>query len=269
MLTYVGISIGRDFKNQSSYTETRELNDSTKQNYYLTLDDSYDNPMNDLEEELEWYIEENAQYLKNVQLTVQVSNDDKAYLKISNKAYGSSMKEARLRAKNMEYAFNQEDTLIKFNDYFTLDIDEKWRKQKIQLVLYIPVGSSIYLDETLADLIYDIPNVTQTLDYDMLNHTWMMTRNGLACLDCTAQEMEGNFEEEWEEEAERQEIEDKYRDLEEQRKEIERLEKMLEKRKDELEKEAGKTSLNSSQLLFLPQNSTINTDLNQMNGYHV
>jgi hypothetical protein len=42
----------------------------------------------------------------------------------------------------------------------------------------------IYLDKSLENMIYDIENVTNTYDGDMINLSWMMTENGLRCLDC-------------------------------------------------------------------------------------
>lgn len=269
LLAFVGVTIGRDYKHRTSYTNSYEIVDSTSNSFYLTMNDDIDSPLNDFEQDFEWYVGEEGQFMKYINLTIEKSNSDNMLLKVKKSANGSSIKEARLRAKNMDYFFKQEDSTLLFDDFFKIESDDKWRNQKINIILYVPVGTSVYLDASLMEIVYDIPNVTHTLDYDMMEHTWMMTRNGLACLDCTAMEMEGNFEEEWEEEAERQEIEEKYRDLEEKRKELERLERMLEKREKELDNKTSKTSFNSSPFMFLPQNSSINQKINRIRGFQV
>ena len=58
----------------------------------------------------------------------------------------------------------------------------------MQLVLRIPVGAKIYLDRGLEDFIYDIDNVQNIFDRDMLGRTWLMTADGLTCVDCTGDE---------------------------------------------------------------------------------
>ena len=37
-------------------------------------------------------------------------------------------------------------------------------------------------------MIYDIDNVTNVLDEDMIGHAWQMTEDGLECRDCSAEE---------------------------------------------------------------------------------
>ena len=53
------------------------------------------------------------------------------------------------------------------------------------MVLYLPEGKRIYLDPTMEYVIFDIDNVTDTYDDDMLGHTWEMKTEGLTCTDCT------------------------------------------------------------------------------------
>ncbi len=93
----------------------------------------------------------------------------------------------------------------------------------------------------MGQIIYDIDNVTRTLDSKMLGRRWKMTREGLACVDCKG------IKDDWEEGDEdidellQQELEDKQRALEmEQRRlemEMEKRQLELEKIEDELERE--------------------------------
>jgi hypothetical protein len=65
-----------------------------------------------------------------------------------------------------------------------LAANEKFRNQKVQLVLKVPVGKSVFLSRATDDVIYDIKNVTNTWDHDMVDKTWTMTDKGLECIGC-------------------------------------------------------------------------------------
>ncbi|MBL0341738.1 MAG: hypothetical protein IPP71_12835 [Bacteroidetes bacterium] len=48
----------------------------------------------------------------------------------------------------------------------------------------VPVGKSVYMSENLDKIIYDVKNVTNTFDGDMVGKTWTMTTDGLECIGC-------------------------------------------------------------------------------------
>jgi hypothetical protein len=58
------------------------------------------------------------------------------------------------------------------------------RNQKVKYTLYVPVGKKVHFSKNAAEVIYDVPNTTNTYDADMAGKTWIMTRNGLACDSC-------------------------------------------------------------------------------------
>ena len=59
-----------------------------------------------------------------------------------------------------------------------------YRSQELRATLYLPVGSKIFLDPSVENLIYDIENIYDMINRDMIGHTWEMSNNGLICLDC-------------------------------------------------------------------------------------
>lgn len=107
----------------------------------------------------------------DIHLDVVKSPNDSFQLVQIMYAHGSSNKEASERATHISYSLSQFDSVMKFNRRFIIDKDEKYRGQKVQLLLKVPVGGSVYLDHSLDDFIYDIDNIQNIYDSDMLGKT--------------------------------------------------------------------------------------------------
>lgn len=128
---------------------------------------------------------ENTKYLLgNASLNVIKSQTGKADLVIVKEARGNSKDMARMRAKHISYNVKQQSNELIFDDLFRVNSVDKFRNQDVTAILRIPVGTVIYLDKSLESLIYDIENVTNTYDGDMVNRRWKMTETGLVCVDC-------------------------------------------------------------------------------------
>ncbi len=128
---------------------------------------------------------DNTKYLLgNASLNVIKSQNGTTDLVIVKEARGNSKDMARLRAKHIVYNVVQQNNEIIFDDLFRVNSLDKFRKQDVTAILRIPVGKVIYLDKSLESLIYDIENVTNTYDGDMVGRRWKMTEAGLVCVDC-------------------------------------------------------------------------------------
>ncbi|HMT29737.1 MAG TPA: hypothetical protein PKD91_10690, partial [Bacteroidia bacterium] len=97
---------------------------------------------------------------------------------------GKDRRDANENARKVEYGIEQENSKIKFDETFYLPPGTKYRAQKIQLILKVPVGKSVFMSEEMSEIIYDIKNVTNTYDGDMVGKTWTMTERGLECIGC-------------------------------------------------------------------------------------
>ncbi len=122
--------------------------------------------------------------LGNASLNIIKSQTGNTDLVIVKEARGSGKDMARLRAKHIAYNVTQQNNALIFDDLFRVNSVDKFRSQDVTVVLRIPVGKVIYLDKSLESLIYDIENVTNTYDGDMINRRWKMTEAGLECVDC-------------------------------------------------------------------------------------
>jgi phage shock protein PspC (stress-responsive transcriptional regulator) len=105
-------------------------------------------------------------------------------LVIKRSARAKKKQDAVDRANKINYGFAATDTSVLLNGYFEIPEHELWRTQDVKLELLLPVGYTVYLDEEMMQIIYDIDNVTNTYDGDMVGRRWIMTPEGLACVDC-------------------------------------------------------------------------------------
>ena len=58
------------------------------------------------------------------------------------------------------------------------------KEQQIDITIYIPVNTIIYLDGSTRTFLDDVDNIQNIYDRDMPKHYYKMTENGLKCLDC-------------------------------------------------------------------------------------
>ena len=201
MVLYVGIKTGSDFNKTAKVRENFSV--SQKDTLYLKM---HETPVNSIElhesdddEEGEKNYRRHSRgdndymigtnkgikyLLGHAQLNIIKSQTDKIEMVIVKEAKGGNKSVASERAKNISYVVSQTDSLIEFDNLFKVNNADKFRVQDLSVILKLPVGKVIYLDKSLENMIYDIENVTNTYDGDMISRRWVMTENGLKCIDC-------------------------------------------------------------------------------------
>jgi phage shock protein PspC (stress-responsive transcriptional regulator) len=189
----LGAHAAKDFSELDSFRKEIPLAQPASKILYLQTDEArnrekkYDPDWNnDWDQDVA--LKDDTLYSRNVKLDIVKSSTDSFELIEIFYARGASRKVALDHASHINYSFAQSDSLVKFMNHFTMDKDEKWRSQKVQLLLRVPVGGKVHLAGSLDGFIYDIDNVQNIYDSDMLNRTWEMTADGLKCVNCTGNE---------------------------------------------------------------------------------
>ena len=175
MIIYSVILVASSFDVTATEMETLALNGTEFDLQADLLEDS--NPFL-------FEIDDDKLRIENVQLNVKKSFDSLATLVIKHKACGKNNSDARGRAQRFDYPIDQTGSILSLNEYFTVPKDAMYRSQELRATLYLPVGSKIFLDPSVENLIYDIENIYDMINRDMIGHTWEMSNNGLICLDC-------------------------------------------------------------------------------------
>ncbi len=130
------------------------------------------------------WIESDRIFYDNLTVDVLPSKGSNIELIVERSADAKSRKLAKERAEQISFTYALTDSLLKISPYLDFKIEDRLRNQKVKVHIMLPIGAKIVLQEGSQDVIYDIKNVTNEYDLDMVGETWIMLENGLNCLDC-------------------------------------------------------------------------------------
>ena len=176
-------SVNREMVNLDGFeSDTLNLKLEKDDMYFILQDNVFD---------CYFDMDENRGYNNNVSLDIVKTNDEVFKLEIIKRARGQHQREAKNHAKKIKYHYTSYSDEIVFYDYFSCPQQQSFLAQEVDIILHVPVGKTIILDETLRYFMYDIKNQHDMYDSRMLNHLWLMERQGLKCIDC----FDNSFEE--------------------------------------------------------------------------
>ena len=131
-----------------------------------------------------------------IYLNIRQSDTEGISIKIRKNSDAKSRLIANNLADSIEYEFNLENDKLELNGYFLSSIKNKFRDQSVQAFVYLPIGTTVYLDASTRTFINDIDNVQGVYDNDMAKHYYKMTEDGLYCLDCDSEDYGRNYKRE-------------------------------------------------------------------------
>lgn len=203
LVVYIAIVIGSDFNDQASNKQKLEIK-QPGDTLYLDVNKTLDYNEEDYDLNNYSYSNHNRVYFgdwlliaKNdnkfrigyPEMNIVMSETDSFELVAIRTANGFDKKDAANRAKSIDYSFSQTDSALFFNPYFDIKSDNKLRAQDLKLILKVPLNKVIFLSKRMEKIIFDIDNVEDAMDSDMVNRRWIMTKQGLKCLDCDGLEV--------------------------------------------------------------------------------
>ncbi len=156
------------------------------QQYFLTIDhDSIKEIFeDDYNVDMPWKPFGNQHAFSMVDINIKPTDEELPFIKVRKESHGVSRAEARGNAENLRFEVLIEDSVIKVPMYYMLDENQKFRAQEVDVVLYLPAGHSVYFDYAIKDYIYDVDNIQNMWDDDMVGKLWHMTEDGLSCDGC-------------------------------------------------------------------------------------
>ncbi|MFD0761066.1 PspC domain-containing protein [Lutibacter aestuarii] len=123
-------------------------------------------------------------YSTRINLDIKATDKLNAFVKIRKESEGKNRLNANNDAEAIEYQFNLNDKNLLLNGYFLSNMKNRFKDQLINIDVYLPINSVIYLDHSTRTYLDDVDNIQNVHDRDMPKHFYKMTEDGLECLDC-------------------------------------------------------------------------------------
>lgn len=186
MISVSATTTAAEYSNEQHQTEKIELTNLTSDTILLSSNEmTYNSYQFGLDE---LFIENNNIFTEELRVNIVKNYTNKVELKLDKTARGRSRKDASKRSENISIDYTLDGNEIKISPLITIPFSDGYRDQEVKLSLAIPVGKTVFLAPSSADVIYDIKNVSNMYDLDMIGHHWKMTEQGLKCTDCLTDE---------------------------------------------------------------------------------
>lgn len=138
-------------------------------------------------------------FSEDIRIIVRASKDSTGKIDILKTAEGKNHKDARERAEAIAYDLDFSNNELLLNSYFITNIENKFRDQEVQVILYLPIGSVLYAANNTRSFHRNYGDLEDIRINGDEERFLRITETGTECLDCPANENEEweDSEEEW------------------------------------------------------------------------
>ena len=110
---------------------------------------------------------------------IEKTNRTAPYLTIRKESRGVNELAAERFAEQIQYGFTERDSFLIIDPYFELGKEDKYRGQEVDVVLYLPVGYRVFIDESSRDYLSGVDNQEDLWSEYMAGDEWIMEDAGL------------------------------------------------------------------------------------------
>ncbi len=132
-------------------------------------------------------LDENDQkiiYSRDVRLIVRSTQDSVGKLYLDRNAEGNSFLDAKNRAEAIDYDFSFENNTLSLNGFFTTAVENKYREQEVEIVVYLPEGAILFAEENTYSYHRNYSRYDDILNNGDEEHYLLIKRDKTYCLDC-------------------------------------------------------------------------------------
>jgi phage shock protein PspC (stress-responsive transcriptional regulator) len=188
-LVVISIRQASEFAEEASFQQKEQLNITSKDTLYLSMASNslYSKQFGRHSNNLKPVYDKNDNkllYRTDVRLIIRSTKDSTASINIDKNSRGRSYKDAKLRAKKINYNYALIDHKLKLDGYLTTDFSNKFRDQEVDVILYLPEGTILYADENTYSYHRNSSYFNDILDNGKEEHYLQIINNGIKCLDC-------------------------------------------------------------------------------------
>lgn len=140
-------------------------------------------------------------YLTDVELILKSTKDSVASIRVDKSSRGNNYKNAKKRAENINYNYKITGNKLELDGFLTTAFENKYRDQEVEVTIYLPEGSILFVDQNThsfhrnyynrtfykngrdAENSREINNNTILTD-GMEGHYLQIMNTEIKCLDC-------------------------------------------------------------------------------------
>lgn len=128
-------------------------------------------------------------------VTMRIRSYEDTVIKLEQEfiASGASRIEAVASAKTIKYGVDVQDSVFTFDSNLNFDGMMGFRKQHVELTIYMPVGQRFVLDENMKYLIGSFLFREGYSDSDIPGNVWAFDSSGLKCITCPEETKQDQF----------------------------------------------------------------------------
>ncbi len=136
-------------------------------------------------------------YSTDVRLVIKSTRDSIGKIEIVKSAEGSDYKDARTRAENINYSTKFSDNKLFLNSFLTSNLNNNYRDQDVRVILYLPIGSTLYPDKNIEDFHHSSDFYGNILNYGEEGNYLKINDNSTTCENCPIEQMNSDNEDSW------------------------------------------------------------------------
>ncbi len=197
-LAFAGIEHSNRFSTQASISESKEFAVEAKDTLRISMrnDDKIANRKSLYRSRNMEIVEDSLGnekfYCSNVNIDVRRSSTDQIMVKVLKSTRSYNQKSAKESAKKISYSYTLDGRNLVLNSFFLTPLDLENNRPKIDVIIYVPVSQYVYFETTTQSFLYDVKNIQDVYDSDMVNHYFVMRTTGFDCTDCIVEENTDN-----------------------------------------------------------------------------
>ncbi len=182
LITLVFIE-GENYALEASGSSTYTIKDNNYKTLYLDIKEEYDlyqgiTVYSIFDFDI-YYSKSNEKILGKPELDIIKGYEGNPRITLKKYARNVSMENADNYLDKIEYQWEQNDSVLYFDQFYNVGKEYKWRFPKVELILKIPEGQVIYISEGMEDILGDVYNRDFYTERDMVGKSWIMTETGL------------------------------------------------------------------------------------------
>lgn len=189
MVIFTGIEHGTSYAVEGNKIENKVINVQPKDTLNLRLvndDDLYFQSRLRRSSDTEEVYDNGVlkTYSNYIKVDIEKSKSENYTIRIRKTSRGRNRNHASKTAEKIEYKYDVEGNTLTLDAYFLSNIKNIYKDEVIYITIYVPEDSTVYFDESTKYFLHGIYDVDSRYDRDMAKHYFLMTSDGLDCIDC-------------------------------------------------------------------------------------